>query len=88
MISLLYVILDRLVWLLPTVLFIGWIVGMADPSGRWAVTRVLNSVSAPFFNLVSGTLPRIGALDISPILIWLLSIIVGQLLRMNFAGLS
>lgn len=87
MISLLFVILDRLVWLLPTVLFIGWIVGMADPGGRWAVTRVLNNIGAPFFNLVSGTLPRIGALDISPILIWLLSFIVGQLLRMNFAGL-
>jgi len=31
-------------------------------------------------------LPRIGALDISPMLIWLMSILVGILLRRSFFG--
>ena len=80
MISLLFDILRFLVGTLPTVLFIGFIVNLADPGGRWGVTRVLNRVTTPFFDQVRGTLPRIGALDISPILIWLLSIVVGYLL--------
>ena len=86
MIPLLYSVLSWLVWALPWVLFIGWILSMADPGGSWAVTRTLNTISAPFLNLVSGTLPRIGMLDISPILIWILAFIVGQLLRMHFAA--
>lgn len=73
-------LLHLLVTVLPTILFIGWIVSMADPSGHWAVTRLLNTISMPFFSLVSGTLPRIGMLDISPLLIWILSFVVNQLL--------
>jgi uncharacterized protein YggT (Ycf19 family) len=73
-------ILSFLVGNLPLVLFVGWIVGMADPGGRWAVTRALNTISMPFFNLVGGVIPRIGALDISPILIVVLSMIVNRLL--------
>ncbi len=86
LISLLYTILSTLVWLLPFLLMVGWIVGMADPSGRWPVTRILNAVAAPYLRLVSGMLPRIGALDISPMLIWLMSILVGILLRRSFFG--
>lgn len=73
-------ILSFLVGNLPLVLFVGWIVGMADPGGRWAITRALNAISMPFFNLVGGVIPRIGALDISPILIVVLSMIVNRLL--------
>ncbi len=73
-------ILSFLVRNLPLVLFVSWIVSMADPGGRWAITRVLNTISLPFFSLVSGVIPRIGALDISPILIVVLSIIVNRLL--------
>jgi uncharacterized protein YggT (Ycf19 family) len=86
LISLVYTILSTLVWLLPFLLMVGWIVGMADPSGRWAVTRILNAIAAPYLRLVSGMLPRIGALDISPLLIWLMSILVGILLRRSFFG--
>lgn len=74
-------ILSFLVGNLPLVLFVGWIVGMADPGGRRAITRALNTISMPFFNLVGGVIPRIGALDISPILIVVLSMIVNRLLR-------
>ncbi len=80
MLPLLFSIMHTLVRLLPTALFIAWIVSLADPSGRWAVTRWLNAVSQPFFRLVGGMLPRIGQLDISPILIWLLSIVVDRML--------
>lgn len=80
MIPLLFTTLSFLVTTLPWVLFLGWIVSMADPDGRWAATRVLNTISAPYLSLVSGLLPRIGALDISPMLIVILSIIVNQLL--------
>ncbi len=86
LISLVYTILSTLVWLLPLLLMVGWIVGMADPSGRWPITRILNAVAAPYLRLVSGMLPRIGALDISPMLIWLMSILVGILLRRSFFG--
>ena len=86
LISLVYTILSTLVWLLPFLLMVGWIVGMADPSGRWAVTRILSAIAAPYLRLVSGMLPRIGALDISPLLIWLMSILVGFLLRRSFFG--
>ncbi len=86
LISLVYTILSTLVWLLPFLLMVGWIVGMADPSGRWPVTRILNAIATPYLRLVSGMLPRIGALDISPLLIWLMSILVGILLRRSFFG--
>ena len=86
LIALLYSILSFLVQLLPWVLMAGWIVGMADPSGRWAITRVLNMVSMPFLRLVSGMLPRIGMLDISPLIIILLSWLVRLLLPRTFFG--
>ena len=86
LISLVYTILSTLVWLLPFLLMVGWIVGMADPSGRWPVTRILNAVAAPYLRLVSGMLPRIGALDISPLLIWLLSWLVRILLQRSSFG--
>src|SRR5438067_5176100 len=59
LLSLLYTILSTLVWVFPWVLMAGWIVGMADPGGRWAITRILNTIGAPFLRLVSGMLPRI-----------------------------
>ena len=80
MIPFLFTIMHTLVRVVPTVLFIAWIVGMADPDGRWVITRWLNAISLPFFRLVSGMLPRIGQLDISPILIWLLSLVVDRML--------
>ena len=86
LISLVYTILNTLVWLLPLLLMVGWIVGMADPSGRWPVTRILATIAAPYLRLVSGMLPRIGALDISPLLIWLLSWLVRILLQRSFYG--
>lgn len=82
MIALLFSIMGFLVWILPTVLMVGWIVGMADPGGSWAVTRALNAISLPYLRRVSGMLPRVGQLDISPLLIWLLSFIVSRLLAL------
>jgi len=86
LLSLLYTILSTLVWVFPWVLMAGWIVGMADPGGRWAITRILNTIGAPFLRLVSGMLPRIGALDISPFIIIILSWLVGALLGRSFFG--
>ncbi len=80
MIPILFAIMHTLVRAVPTLLFIAWIVGLADPDGRWVVTRWLNAISQPFFRLVTGMLPRIGQLDISPILIWLMSIVVDRML--------
>ena len=84
MIALLFSAMHLLVYILPWVLMAGWIISMADPSSSWAITRVLNAISAPYLRLVSGLLPRVGALDISPLLIVLLSIIVNQLLYMLY----
>ena len=56
MLPLLFSVMGTLVWLLPTVLMIGWIVGMADPGGRWPVTRVLGRVSDPYISLTRGML--------------------------------
>lgn len=81
-----YTVLDTSVWLLPWVLMASWIIGMADPDGRWGVTRVLAAISNPFLRLVSGMLPRIGMLDISPFLIVILGWIVRMLLRRSFFG--
>ena len=86
LIGVLYTILSILVRLLPWLLMAGWIISMADPSGRWAVTRVLTTISAPFLRLVRGMLPRIGQLDISPLIVVLLSWLVGILLRRSFFG--
>ena len=82
MITLLFTVMYWLVWLLPTVLMIGWFVSMADPGGSWAVTRALNAISMPYLRRVSGMLPRVGQLDISPLLIWLLSYVVNRLLSL------
>src|SRR5207248_7698609 len=86
LISLVFVILITLVRVFPWVLMAGWIVGMADPGGRWAITRILNTIGMPFLRLVSGMLPRIGALDISPFIIIILSWLVGALLGRSFFG--
>lgn len=86
LVHLLYTILNTLVWVLPWLLMGGWIVGMADPGGRWAITRILNTISAPFLRLVAGMIPPIGALDVSPLLIVLLSWIVNILLARSFFG--
>ena len=64
----------------PWVMMAGWLVGLADPSGKWAVTRILSAITLPFVRLTSGMLPRIGQLDISPMLVFLLSYVVGFLL--------
>lgn len=85
-ILILYNLLSTLVWLLPWLLMAGWIVGMADPAGRWAITRFLAALGAPFLRLVAGMIPPIGALDVSPFLIILLSWLVGRLLRLDFFG--
>lgn len=82
----LYQILSLAVWLLPWILMIGWIVSMADPDGRWPVTRVLRTIGAPFLRLVTGILPPIGALDISPFILVLMSWLVGRLLALDFFG--
>jgi len=82
--DLLLVILDRIVWLVIVALFVNFILSLADPGGRWAVTRVLNSVSDPYFRRVRGLLPTIGMLDLSGFLIFILAFIVRQLLVMLF----
>ena len=80
--DLLFTIMLRVVWLVPVLLFIGWIVSLADPSSRWAATRILNRVSDPYLRRVRGLLPTIGMLDLSPLLIFILAWIVQQLLVM------
>ena len=82
--DLLLVILDRIVWLVIVALFVNFILSLADPGGRWAVTRVLNSVSDPYFRRVRGLLPTIGMLDLSGFLIFILAFVVRQLLVMLF----
>lgn len=82
----LYQVLSLSVWLLPWLLMFGWIVSMADPDGRWAVTRVLGAIGAPFLRLVAGMLPPIGALDVSPFILVLMSWLVGRLLQIDFFG--
>lgn len=86
MLFMLYQVLSLSVWLLPWVLMIGWIVAMADPDGRWAVTRALGAIGAPFLRLVAGILPPIGALDVSPFILVLMSWLVGRLLQLDFFG--
>lgn len=80
MVKFLFEVMHNLVRAVPTFLFIAWIVSLADPDGRWVITRWLNAISQPFFRLVTGMLPRIGQLDISPILIVLMSFVVDQML--------
>lgn len=82
----LFQVLSLLVWLLPWALMIGWIAAMADPEGRWPVTRALGAIGAPFLRLVTGLLPPIGALDVSPFILVLMSWIVGRLLSIDFFG--
>jgi uncharacterized protein YggT (Ycf19 family) len=80
--DLLFTIMLRIVWLVPMLLFIGWIINMADPHSSWAVTRVANKLSDPYFRRVRGLLPTIGMLDLSPLVIVILAWIVQFLLRM------
>ncbi len=82
MVPLLFTIMLQIVWFVPVLLFIGWIVSMADPHSHWAVTRILNMISDPYLRRVRGLLPTVGMLDLSPLLIVLLSMIVRQLLVM------
>ena len=79
-IPILFGVMGWIVNIFPWVMMAGWIVGMADPSGRWTATRVLNAVTLPFIRMTSGMLPRIGQLDISPLLVFLLSYVVSFLL--------
>lgn len=78
--AILFGVMSWIVNIFPWVMMAGWIVGMADPSGRWAATRILNAITLPFIRLTSGMLPRIGQLDISPLLVFLLSYVVSFLL--------
>lgn len=82
MVAVLFTIMYQLVWLLPMLLFIGWILNLADPHNNWAVTRILNMVSEPYLRRVRGLLPTVGMLDLSPFLIFILALIVRQLLSM------
>jgi uncharacterized protein YggT (Ycf19 family) len=84
MVALLFTIMLQIVWLVPMLLFIGWIVSMADPHSNWAVTRILNRISQPYLSRVRGLLPTIGMLDLSPFLIFILAWIVRQLLVMLY----
>jgi len=83
MIAVLAILFGAMSWILsifPWVMMVGWIVGMADPSGRWMVTRILNAITLPFIRMTSGMLPRIGQLDISPLLVFVLAYVVSFLL--------
>ncbi len=80
--DLLFTIMLRVVWFIPVLLFIGWIISLADPQSRWAATRLLTRISDPYMRRVRGLLPTIGMLDLSPMLIFILAWIVQQLLRM------
>lgn len=78
--GLLFTIMLQIVWFVPVLLFIGWILQMADPSSRWAVTRILQRVSDPYLSRVRGLLPTVGMLDLSPLLIFILAWVVQRLL--------
>jgi uncharacterized protein YggT (Ycf19 family) len=80
MLALLFTIMIWLVNIFPWVMMAGWIIALADPGGRWAVTRFLQAVTMPFVRATSGMLPRIGMLDLSPMVAIILSWIVGYLL--------
>lgn len=83
MLPLIPILFGAMSWIIsifPWVMMAGWIIGMADPAGRWAATRALNAITLPFIRMTSGMLPRIGQLDISPLLIFLLSYVVSFLL--------
>ena len=82
--DLLFIIMLRVVWLIPVLLFIGFILSLADPQSSWAVTRLLTKVSDPYLRRVRGLLPTIGMLDLSPFLVFILAWIVQYLLRMLF----
>jgi uncharacterized protein YggT (Ycf19 family) len=81
MIDILFLIMIWTIGIFPWVMMAGWLIGMADPDGRWAATRILNAITMPFVRLTSGMIPRIGQLDISPLLVFVLAYVVGYLLR-------
>jgi len=76
MMAIVFSIMGWVINIFPWVMMAGWIIGLADPSGGWAATRILNALTLPFVRLTSGMLPRIGQLDISPMLVFLLSYVV------------
>jgi uncharacterized protein YggT (Ycf19 family) len=80
--DLLFQVLNLTITLVIVALFINFILSLADPGAQWAVTRVLNAVSDPYFRRVRGLLPTIGMLDLSGFLIFILAWIVRQLLVM------
>lgn len=84
MVALLFLIMDRLISILTLVLFINFIISLADPGGQWAVTRILNTISEPFFRRVRGLLPTVGMLDLSGFLVFILAIVVQRLLTMLY----
>lgn len=80
MMAILFSIMSLIITIFPWIMMAGWIIGLADPSGSWAATRILNALTLPFVRLTSGMLPRIGQLDISPMLVFLLAYVVNFLL--------
>jgi uncharacterized protein YggT (Ycf19 family) len=81
MIEILFQIMIWTIGIFPWIMMAGWIIGMADPAGRWAATRILSAITLPFVRLTSGMIPRIGQLDISPMLVFVLAYVVGFVLR-------
>ena len=57
--DLLFTIMLRVVWFIPVLLFIGWIISLADPQSRWAATRLLTRISDPYMRRVRGLLEKI-----------------------------
>lgn len=81
MLSLLFTVMLWVINIFPWVMIAGWLIALADPAGKWAATRVLGAITLPFIRMTSGMIPRIGQLDLSPFLVFLLSYIVDFLLR-------
>ncbi|CAA9584586.1 MAG: hypothetical protein AVDCRST_MAG18-3638 [uncultured Thermomicrobiales bacterium] len=81
MTALAFSLMSWVIGIFPWVMMGGWIIGLADPGGNWAATRILNAITLPFIRLTSGMVPRIGQLDLSPMLVFLLAYVVSFLLR-------
>lgn len=81
MLPLLFTVMLWVINIFPWVMIAGWLIGMADPAGNWTATRILSAITLPFLRMTSGMVPRIGQLDLSPFLVFLLSYVVGFLLR-------
>ena len=81
MLPLLFMVMLWVIDIFPWVMIVGWLIGMADPAGNWTATRILSAITLPFLRMTNGMVPRIGQLDLSPFLVFLLSYVVGFLLR-------